>query len=631
MVRILNSFLFILVFTVCAFAQNEETLVTIGGENVSKAEFEYIYRKNNNNLYNDTDKKSPEDYLNLFIDFKLKVIEAENLKMDTSRAFINELEGYRNEVAEPYLTDIKYNDQLVHELYNRMQFEINASHILLMVDKGADEAKKQEVLERITKIREEIIAGKDFTQAALEYSEDPTVENNKGNLGYFSAFTMVAPFEDAAYNTPAGEVSEPVETNFGYHLIKVNDKRKNKGEILVAHIMKSIPNDATSEEIKEIRSKIDFIYKQLEEGADFSELAKNESQDRRSALNGGKLPWFSSGRVVSEFANAAFALKNPGDISIPVKTNFGYHIIKKLDSRPVPDFEEAKANIEEKIRKDKERSSFSRKAFIENLKAEYGFTENKNGKKMLEGIQIEDKPKIEETILFTIDSMEYNSDNFLDFVHKKKIKKGPLLQYYNGWVDDEIISLEDSKLEEKYPEFRYLMKEYHDGILLFNISQEKIWNLASEDTVGLENFYSKNKKEFSWGERFKGNIITCESNEIREKAEDLLGSGMNIEEVAEHLNSDKEVIKFEEGAWEEGTNHIVDYYVWNGKTPDNFNSETTFVRGDKIAPEPKTLEEARGLYISEYQNYLEKNWLTELHKKYKIKVNKQLLKTIEGV
>jgi len=631
MVRILNSFLFILVFTVCAFAQNEETLVTIGGENVSKAEFEYIYRKNNNNLYNDTDKKSPEDYLDLFIDFKLKVVEAETLKMDTSRAFIKELEGYRNEVAEPYLTDVKYDDQLVHELYNRMQFEINASHILLMVDKGADEAKKQEVLERITKIRDEIIAGKDFTQAALEYSEDPTTKNNKGNLGYFSAFTMVAPFEDAAYNTPIGEVSEPVETNFGYHLIKVNDKRKNKGEILVAHIMKSIPQNATPEEIKEIRSKIDSIYKQLEEGADFTELAKKESQDRRSAVNGGKLPWFSSGRVVSEFANAAFALKNPGDISIPVKTNFGYHIIKKLDSRPVPDFEEAKPNIEEKIRKDKERSSFSKKVFIENLKTEYGFTEYKDGKKKLEGIQIEDKPNIEKTLLFSIDNKEYSSDELFTFVHKNKIIKGPILQYYNSWVDNEIVSLEDSKLEEKYPEFRYLVKEYHDGILLFNISQEKVWNLASEDTVGLENFYNKNKKKFSWGERFKGSIITCESNKIREEAEDLLGSGMNIEEVAEHLNSDKEVIKFEQGAWEEGTNHVVDYYVWNGKTPDNFNSEITFVRGDKIAPEPKTLEEARGLYISEYQDYLEKNWLKELHKKYTVKVNKQLLKTVEGV
>ncbi len=631
MIRILSSVLFIIGFTFCAFAQENDILLTIDGQNISKAEFEYIYKKNNSNLYKDTDKKTPKEYLDLFINFKLKVIEAENLKMDTSQTFINELEGYRKEVAAPYLTDIKYNDELVHELYNRMQYEVNASHILLRVENPANVSKKKEILERIKNIRQEIINGKDFSEAAKEYSEDPSVQTNSGTLGYFSAFTMVAPFEDAAYNTPVGEVSEPVETNFGYHLIKVNDKRKNEGEIQVAHIMKSIPRDATPEKIQEISTQIDSIYNLLKEGANFEELAKKESQDRRTAVNGGKLPWFSSGRVVAEFSNAAFALKNQGDISKPVRTNFGFHIIKKIDARPVPPFEEAKAGIENKIKKDQERSTSSRKVFIDKLKNEYSFSENAEGKNALKDIKVNEESNIPETVLFTIGGKEYNSNDFQNYIQKEKINRGPYLVYFNRWIDDEIIAFENSRLEEKYPEFNYLIKEYHDGILLFNISQEKVWNLASEDTLGLEAFYNKNKKNYSWGERFKGYIITCENAETREKAENLLGSDLNIEEVAEHLNTDKEVFQFEQGSWEEGANQIVDYYVWNGQTPEDFSDELTFIRGNKIEPEPKTLDEARGMYISEYQNYLEKEWIKELRKKYKIKVNKKLLKTIESV
>jgi len=274
MIKKLVIFLLFLFFTFNPFARDEETLLTIGNTKVSKAEYERIYRKNNNNLYNPEDKKSPQEYLELYINFKLKVLEAEALKMDTNSVFINELKGYRKELAAPYLTNVEFNEQLVRELYDRMTKEVNASHILLRVNKNVTEEEEQKVLNKINKIRKEIIEGKDFGEAAVQYSEDPSAKMNKGNLNYFSAFQMVAPFENAAFSTPVGEISEPVRSSFGYHLLKVHDIRKNRGEIKVAHIMKAFPKDATPDVKEKLKKEINDIYIELQNGADFAELAK---------------------------------------------------------------------------------------------------------------------------------------------------------------------------------------------------------------------------------------------------------------------------------------------------------------------------------------------------------------------
>nr|WP_319569641.1 peptidylprolyl isomerase [uncultured Draconibacterium sp.] len=630
--RIIFSLMFFIAITLQAVAQPAEPLLTIDEHKISKDEFEYIYNKNNSNLYADADRKTPKEYLELFINFKLKVVEAENLKMDTSQAFINELAGYREEIAATYLTDIEFNEQQIEELYRRMKREVDASHILLGVNKDASPEDEQEVLDKIKNIRKQIIAGKPFEDAAVEYSEDPSAQTNKGHLNYFSAFTMVTPFEDAAFNTPVGEISEPVRTDFGYHLIKVHDTRPNKGELQVAHIMKNVGRNATPEEKAKAKTAIDSIYQLLLNGADFAELAKKESQDRRSAVRGGEMPWFSAGSIVKEFSAPAFALKNDGDISEPVKTAYGYHIIKRLKARPVPPFEEARALIESQIRKDATRQASGKKVFIEKLKKEYNFSENETAKAELAKLNIGDNAVLPEETFFTINNKNFGAKELTAFITQKNIKTGSFLSVYDNWVTDEITNLEDAKLEEKYPEFHYLMNEYHDGILLFNISQKKIWNYAAQDTAGLEAFYKKNKNKHLWNDRFKGHIITCKNVSVREEAENLFGAGLNADEVLAHINTNgEELITIETGAWEEAQNPVVDYYVWNGKEPENFDSATTFIRGDKIKPEPKTLDEARGLFISDYQDYLEEQWIKELRRKYKVKVNKKLLKSIEGV
>ena len=631
MYRIIFSLIFLSVFVFTAFSQSDETLITIGKTKVSKGEFERIYKKNNNNLYNEAEKKTPEEYLDLFIDFKLKVLEAENLKMDTSSVFINELAGYREELAAPYLTDVKYNEQMVRDLYERTTKEVNASHLLLTVPKDASPEQDAEVLNRILKIRKEIMDGKDFNEAAVEYSEDPSAKNNKGSLGYFTAFQMVVPFENAAFTTPAGEVSQPVRSSFGYHLLKVHDIRENQGEILVAHIMKMFPKDVTPEIKAQLKVQIDSIYTVLKKGADFAELAKATSDDKRSAVQGGEMAWFSSGRMIPEFANAAFAIKNIGDYSEPIETPYGYHIIKKLDTRPVATFEESKANLETRIKQDPERSITSKQVFIDKLKTQYNYSENTDLKNKLFNKNSNDTLDFANQVLFKIDNKSFTVEKFQKYLKEKNTEPVSFLSQFNNWVETEITALENSKLEEKYPDFRYLIQEYHDGILLFNISEEKIWNFASVDTVGLEEYYKKNTNKYSWEERFKGMVVTCKNDSVREEADKFFAAEMTVPEILDMINAKENLISINEGAWEKGANPVVDYYVWNGPKPNNFNSELTFIRGDKIPPQPKTLDEARGLYVSDYQKYLEEKWLKELRAKYKITVNKKLLKSINGV
>lgn len=627
-----NAF-FVLFATVLFYqsvAQTDETLITIGDRKISKGEFERIYKKNNNNLYNPDDKKSPEDYVGMFVDFKLKVIEAENLKMDTAAAFRRELAGYRSELAAPYLTDVKLTKEMVVDLYERTTKEIDASHILLNVPKEATRQQESEIRDKILKIKAEIEVGKDFGEAAMEYSEDPSAKTNKGNLGYFSAFAMVVPFENAAFTTQKGQISDPVRTSFGWHILKINDIRPNQGEMKAAHIMKMFPKDMTPETKANLKKQIDSIYVEVKNGADFAEVARLKSDDKRSAQQDGQMPWFSAGRMIKEFSEPAFALKNDNDISEVIETPYGFHIIKRIKRQPVASFDEVKDELELRIRQDPQRSETSKAKFIAKLKTEYNFSENIVNLDKVFKKSIKDSVMNEGDVLFTLNGADFTVGKFNKYINKQNKPKGQYRDHYDQWVDFEITAFENSRLEEKYPEFRYMMQEYHDGILLFNISEQKIWNYAAEDSTGLEAYF-KNCKKYMWEERFKGMIVSCASDSVREEAENYFASDLPKDEVLELINKNGDLITISEGAWEKGANPVVDYYVWNGPEPEGFKSELTFVRGDKIPPEPKKLEDARGLYISDYQKVIEERWLKELHSKYKVTINKKLLKTIPGV
>ncbi len=609
-------------------AKKNDILITIGDQKISKAEFEHIYKKNNQVLVNESDKKTPKEYARMYIDFKLKVIEAIASGMDTTGSFREELEGYRNQLAAPYLTDMQYDRELVEELYERMKLELNASHILFRLPPEATAKQEEFVLEKANRVRQEIRNGLEFNEAALKYSEDPSVKTNNGNLGYFSAFQMVAPFENAAFKTEVGQISEPVRTKFGYHLIRVHDIRENRGEIKVAHIMKMFPRHGTIDKI-ELKAEIDSIYQKLIRGVPFEELVERHSDDKRSVANKGELPWFSSGGMIPELAEPAFKLKNDGDISTPVETPFGFHIIRRIDHKPVPSFEEIRPEIETRLKKDPERSLSTTKVFVEKLKEAYGYQEEEENVNQLASLSNFDSND-NNLKLFTFADKKFFLNDFKSYLIANN-KKSNFDEYFKDWCIHEIIEYENAILEEKYPEFKYLMQEYHDGILFFNIMEEMVWKKASEDSVGLQKFYESNRKKHKWGERFSGLIIKCETTEVRNLAEQYFSEGIPCEEVQEIINTDKELIKIERGAWEPGTNPIVDYYVWNKKLDSTFDPELTFVRGKIIKPQPKSLDEGKGLFISEYQDHLEKKWVKSLRRKYKIKTNRRLLKKIAHV
>ncbi len=619
-----------------------EIILQIDEQAITREEFVRLYQKSNSYLLNDSNKKSPAEYMDLFIDFKLKVLEAERLGYDTVPGFVSELKSYRKELAKPYLTAVQYTDQMVKTAYERIKTEVDASHILILLDQSAVPNDTLQAWNKVMDIRNQLIQGADFGELAVRHSEDPSAKQNKGGLGYFSAFQMVYPFEDAAYKTAVGEITQPVRTSFGYHLIRVNDRRPAKGQIKVSHLMKRLDEHTSEEAVKKQKRQLDSLHTELKNGADFATLARQHSDDQRTANNGGELSWFSSSGMMPEFADPAFQLKNDGDLSPVIRTPYGMHIIKRIEYRPVSDFDELQDFLNEKIRNNPEISQHSSEIFIQNLKKEYNFEQDNYAldelstalKPVLEPSDIKSfHPANLDQVLFQFADQKVSTKDFVDYLKEKGSDKTSIANAFENFVGETLTKYEDSKLEAKYPEFRFLMQEYHDGILLFNLSEDKIWNTATKDSAGLKDFYEKNKSKYHWEERFHGWSITCDNQEVKDFIEAVFEEDPEIreDELSDQLNNhfEKNNTEFRFGYFEKGADNLVDHLVWNAPRPEDFIDGLHFVRGNKVSPQAKTLEEARGLYISDYQNQLEKRWIKELQKRYRVKVNRKVLKQIE--
>ena len=647
----IKSFTFIVctLITITLSAQKkDQTIMTIGDHVVTKNEFTANYQKNNTNVLDEKDKKKPVEYLELYINFKLKVLEAQNLGYDTVKSFIEELKGYRKELANPYLTDVSFNEEMVQTAYHRTKNERKASHLLILVTPEALPADTLVAWNKINELRKQIIAGADFNEIATKYSEDPSAKQNGGLLGYFSAFQMVFPFEDTAYRTPVGQVSEIIRTRFGYHLIKVIDERLTPGEIKVAHIMKMFPQQASEETIARLKLQTDSIYLKAINGADFSELAKTNSDDKQSAVEGGAMNWFTPTNIVPTFAEAAFALKNDGDISPVTRTPYGWHIIKRLELRTTQPLEKMRADLETKIKQNPAISKYSDESFDRKLRADYQLKIDENNLTKLiavvaDTVQRKDLPNSTSTLnnstLFQFAKQTFTIGQFTNYLQTEKFSASTanpdqeLKTLLNKFIYQQLIAYEDSQLERKYPEFGRIINEYHDGILLFNISKDKIWDVASTDSIRLQKFYDGTNKKYYYGDRYKGWIIQAKDNETRTKIETLLDQKESDKhELTDVFNTKTENnIQITDVAVEKGENPTVDYFIWNGPKPAGFDETTTFVHGKIVQNEQKTLKEAWGLYSSDFQEQVEKEWIDSLKKKYPVKINKKVLNKIPTV
>ncbi len=739
--------------TVATNPDDEKSIISIGKAMVPFREFKYVYNKNNANTGDANTEKSVREYVDLYVNFKLKVMDAEKEGLDTTNSFKKELEGYRKQLAKPYLTDKSVTQKLVTEAYNRMKEEVNASHILIKCDAKADPKDTLAAYNKIMDIRKKILGGESFEKMAKDKSEDPSAKYNDGNLGFFTAMQMVYPFEDVAYKTAKGAISNPVRTQFGYHIIKVLDRRASQGQITVAHIMVRANPGMPAEDSIAARKKIYDIHGRLKQGENFSNLALEFSDHPDSKTKGGILPAFGTGTMVPSFENAAFALKDTGNFSEPFQTPFGWHIAKLKNRKLLEPFDELKSTLETKVSKDS-RSELNRSVLLSRLRKENGMVENKalmayafskadtslaSGKWKYD---MADK-KLDEIIL-TIKEKKYTLRDFWKAAEKKQqANKSKALDYqmkllFKDFEDEAILDYEESHLTEKYEDYRMLVKEYRDGILLFTLMDQKVWTKALEDTAGLRKYHSENKPKYNWNQRIKATIFSAANQKALDNVKAKLAAGkfevtdLRFEAVkfkvknkevgfvngnvlkshADNLKRDKSLTleihsfasKDEKAAVSmKRANHVVDSLVSLGvdrsrisikdsgkahflatpeesrrvtfrvfsnsakimerlassseplslnvteglfqkeenKTIDQLkewkqgnytiesNGRINYIVVDAIeAPRMKTFEEARGAVISDYQNYLEKEWIDGMKAKNPVQIDEALVKKL---
>ncbi|WP_375562378.1 peptidylprolyl isomerase [Bernardetia sp. OM2101] len=742
------------------------TLLKIDDQIVSADEFEYLYQKNNStaedSLWN---REKIQEYLDLYINFKLKVEEAKELGMDTSQAFKKEFEIYKNQLAEPYLTPKNVSQKLVKEAYSRLNESVRASHILIMVEQYANPEDTLAAYKKIQDVRKKAVAGENFAELAKTYSDDPSGKINGGDLYYFSSLQMVYPFETAAYNTPEGKISEIVRTRFGYHILKVTDKKPSLGKVQLAHIMIRSSDGMIAEDTLKAYRKIQEIYTQLEKTTDeakqkelFENLAKQFSEDYRSRERGGQLtnngnPEFTSGTLVPPFEEKISTIKK-GEITKPFKSAFGWHIVRLIEKDAIEPFEDLQPILQQKIAKDS-RAEIQQAVLIDKLKSENGFSQNKKADEFLTQMaadsmiqkanmwtvsrfEMQNPKLVKDKNLFTVGVKNYTLDDFAVYLEENNKLPAPekalpfLREEYQNFVAQKIIDNEKSLLSKKYPEYRFLLQEYYDGILLFKIMEQKVWAKALADQEGVMGFYENNKENYRWQDRAKVTIYNAADQKTLSMLKDSLKLGYYAVDNFQPLQlefdrrnvklSDEQTKKLAPFALAAKTNpsyvftieaakgigetndmmnnrvdairaffktegienvRFVAQKIGNAKvakaiiqikifTTDykvlekRFNKENAlrleitnglfekqaqpvlskvdFKKGDYTVEENgrmyyviveeveparvKKLEETRGVVISDYQQFLEKEWITELRKKYEFSTDEKVMQAV---
>lgn len=631
-------------------SSGQDVLLTVNGEGVSADQFLWSYEKNR--------VMDPEtgidEYLELYTRFRLKVAAAKEAGIDKRDSFIRELKGYRKQLARNYLTDTSVRNDLLKKAYDRYLEEIRVMHILVAEEPDAPPEDTIITWQKATNIRERIRLGEAFESVARGASDDPNVSVNGGDLGFITVFQTPRSFENAIYSMTPGQLSRPVRTSAGYHIIKVVARRKSEGQIKVAHIMKAVPPGAPQDQIKLAKTAIDSLYSIAVRGeTDFSELAQRYSDDSGSAKNGGELPWFGTGEMVPEFASAAFLLRNNGDISLPFRTRFGWHIIRRIDKQPPLSFEQAEEMLGSKLNHSY-LLSLSRKSFGEKLRKEYNYTVNKEVVNWLYTIADSSfragnpAPKnynAPGNWVFAFADNRISTDDFL----KKATSLSSQVTTNNAvsFIDtilenysyEQLINYEDSQLEKKYPEFRYLVNEFYDGMLLFEISDSMVWSRAEKDNSGMREYYESRIEEFTRPESATGIIysISLESGKrsIRRLTRAIKkgASDQDISEAIERyaIAGSDTLISTTNGTWIRGENSVIDNVRWSKGYHQHKDGRyhylvwfSHFNEGEIL-----TFEEVRESIMSDYTELLAERWIKQLKSRYNVTVNRDLLSRIK--
>ncbi len=648
----LNAVTGVLIFLASFFttAQDLEdrTLLTIDGKDYDAGTFMKVYLKNLD-IVQDESQKDVDNYLDLYVKYRLKLQQAYDMNLQDDEEYKKELKNYRSSLSQNYLTDTEVTDQLVREVYDRSLEEVNASHILVQVGRGAEPADTLKAYNKILDIKKELDGGADFAKLAREKSEGPSA-GNAGELGWFGPFRMVYQFEDAAYETEVGEYTDPFRTDFGYHILKVNDRRKSRGEVTVAHIMTF---DRPADSTKTAKSRIKDIYNQLEEGKSFEEMAREFSDDLRTAKDGGKLQRFGTGGLNSPiFVDAALKMEEVGSYTEPIKSKYGWHIIKLLEKHPPKSFEQQEKQLRQQITKSPRARKITQ-SFINKLQNRYDSKVDVTvDEEMLQTIgdslmqrawKYESKSEHEQVQLFSIQNKSYTKKDFYQFVEERQ--KKDFQQYDNkrekveslldAFVETSFINYYDENLERDNKDFAFIYNEFKEGILLFNLMEKKIWGKAKEDTVALKKYYEKNKEQYQWKRRIDIILTQNTSQETAEQVQELLGQGVEVDSIKAQINLDgrtKTIIS--SGTVEEDYSRLPkEFEIKTGVSKIYHEKEDSFYKvimvKEIMEPTIKTFDEAIGAVINDYQQVLEKEWESSLEEGHDIKIQKRTLKKVK--
>jgi peptidyl-prolyl cis-trans isomerase SurA len=662
MKRIVFTGLFVACLAMGVTAQQpNDVLFTFGNNAVTVDEFQRGFLKN----MDPNVKPKPEEvdeYMRLYPRFKLKVQNAYDLRMDTLPDFIRELNGYRRQLAKPYLSDREVTEALMLEGYERMKWEVSTSHILVL-SRGDDLPEDTlRAWNKIKGIAAELEKNPSrFNEIARDKSEDPSAKDNNGDLGFFTAFQFVYPYETVAYETAPGTISRIFKTNYGYHILRVNAKRPNAGSMKVAHLMLRLGPNASDDDVNQKRNKIEEIYSQIQKGASFGDMVARWSEDYSSKPLNGEMDYFYStahltGDLTPEFTEVAFALRENGAVSMPFRTAYGWHLLKRIHLKPLPSYDTMRPILKQNISNDS-RSYKSTQSMIDKIKAEYGFKEFPDNYKqfvktvdttILRANWLKGKGPQNDLVLFELGGDKFNADFFSGYLvanqrpSKLKAVDAVCATYYKNWVDAVCIDYLDRRLPEKFPEFKHLFQEYKEGILLFNLAQEKVWDRAVTDTAGLRTFFNANREKYRWDDRFDVSIYNAKNAAIMKAVSKQLKKKISDDSIYRfHTRESLLNLSIQEGKFEwKDSNVFVNELFVNLK---KFRNRKNYIyQMGQRAPEQfivmkihrylpaqtKLLEESKGPAISDYQVLLEEEWVNEMKTLYPVKVRDEVYRAL---
>lgn len=623
-----------------ASAQNNSVLLVVNNDSITSEEFLKVYSKNLD-LVKDEDQKDLDNYLELFIEYQLKLNEARRLGLDRDQTYLKEFDNYKRQLTRSYIAESKVTEDLVKEAYDRMRYEVKAAHILVRLEETETDtlAAYNKALSLRDRLQNEDL---ESLKKELHDGKSMFVED----LGYFSAFRMVYSFESMAFKTEVGTVSMPFRTKFGYHVVKVLDRRPSRGTMTAAHIM--VANQQKDSTIVP-EERIKTIYMKLESGDSFENLAKQFSDDKGSATKGGELRPFKSGELSSpEFEEAVYALKADGDVSKPFETKYGWHIVKRLKFEPLADFESLKTTLQNRVKRDS-RSKIINAALVEELKSKYSVKEDDMAKVYFVSIINDDFFKRQwklpegfpsDKSIFSINERSYTYKDFGDFLiglqrnyfNKKEDYDLIYDRSYSTFFNSSIIKFREENLVNENPEFAAILKEYQDGLLLFELMEAEVWNKAAKDSIGLNAFYEKNKSQYRWDKRVEVIMASSSDNKQLKKIKMDLFNPEGVELLRkEQSETGSDVII---------TSEIFD--VGSAKLPEKLDLEANkaviyehnesyhLIKVLRIIPSgTKTFEEAKGQVTGDYQQSLEKEWLEKLKQSYPVWVDQEVFNDLK--